>query len=256
MAGRYLETTAIVRITHDLLHYPSEVFTFETGRTELEGEEIRRELIRIASLDDEAEFPESYQVSGRESETNWGASGSLAEYTIDISANIVATLGAAGISLLVHRAFTRIRGASGHRHDPLTPEQARDLLAEHLLRHYGVAREQLTEQESELALADGLFTYRFLAPDGTEYGGSVSGDDPLRVTRVWRRSEVPALRPEYREAFSEGESEAAEELEEREAAGSAGAEQAPAVSGGQEGNSPGGGPAGSLPDRAAPENAS
>ncbi|MEU6677671.1 hypothetical protein [Streptomyces sp. NPDC046925] len=192
------ETRLVVRIAENPTHYPTAAFTMEMGENAFGGDEILEQLHKIASLDGKLEFPEMHQLSGRESQTNWGASGSFAEYVIEISANILSTAGAAGVGLLVHKAFSKIRARNDYHPEPLTLEAAQNLLKAHISLHYDIPHEELTEKESTSSLTDGAFTIVFFSPDGAEYGGSVGGEDPLQCTKVWRKNSGPAIRPEYR----------------------------------------------------------
>ncbi|MCZ1001470.1 hypothetical protein O1M63_30900 [Streptomyces mirabilis] len=172
----------------------------EMGENNMGGDAILEELRSIAFLGGELEIPESHILSGREGQTNWGASGSFAEYLIDVSADVLSGAGAAGIGVLVHGVFSRIRARPDSPREPLSIHDARELLKSHISLHYGIPCEGLIEKQSSSSLTDGVKEFGFVAPDGTEFGGSVGGEDPLRCTKVWRKSADPLMRPEYRPA--------------------------------------------------------
>ncbi|MGW0833408.1 hypothetical protein [Streptomyces prunicolor] len=192
------ESRIIVRIAEHPTNYPTMVFTMEMGENSLGGDAILEELRNIAFLDGQLEFPEMHVVSGREGQTNWGASGSFGEYIIEISANILSTAGAAGVAFVTHKALSKIRGRNEASSGRLSLDEARSLLKTHITLHYQVPGEELTEVESTTSLVDGVFDFTFVASDATEYGGQVGGEEPLQCTKVWRKSPGLAIRPEYR----------------------------------------------------------
>ncbi|MGW0668335.1 hypothetical protein [Streptomyces sp. NPDC002746] len=201
------ESRVVVRLADHLIYYPNEAWTLELDHQSLSGDDILNELQRIPTLDGELGIPHSNSIRGSQSQTNWGASGSFGEYVIDISVNIAGGIGAAGFAALVQTVFGRIAKHSPSPQQPLTPEEARNLLKSHLALHYGVPIEQLTETESTYSLDLSVTELSFLSTDGTEYGGSV-GDagETRRCTRVWRRAATPTVRPEFRTALT-GETE-------------------------------------------------
>ncbi len=174
------------------------VFTMEMGDNSFGGEEILEELRNIAFLDGQLEFPEMHVVSGREGQTNWGASGSFGEYIIEISANILSTAGAAGVAFVTHKALSKIKSRNDLPVARLSLDEARNLLKTHITLHYQVPGEELTEVESTNSLTNGVFDFTFVTPDATEYGGQVGGEEPLQCTKVWRKSPGLSIRPEYR----------------------------------------------------------
>ncbi|MFD9518034.1 hypothetical protein [Streptomyces sp. NPDC059979] len=166
-------------------------WTLELGELDAVGEEIVQELKRITTLDGKLPFPVSHQVTARESQTEWGASGSFGQYMLELSVNYGGGLGAVGTVEVIKAAFKAIRLRSSHpaEQDPLSSDDARALIRRHLSLHFEVPAEQLTESYCESSSNGQVHTFSFVAADGVEYGGTVGGpDEPDQCTKVWRKS--------------------------------------------------------------------
>jgi hypothetical protein len=174
-------------MTEHLTYPPHEVWTLELDEVSLTGDDIMRELGRIPTCDDTLEYPHPNSARKAETSTNWGASGSFGEYVLDVSVNLMGGLGAVGVAALVQTIFSRIAKSSNLVLEPLSRNEAGQLLKSHLALHYGVSVEELTEQQSAMALDEGVVSFRFVTSDGTLYGGSVGALGESRCcTRVWR----------------------------------------------------------------------
>ncbi|MEU0184180.1 hypothetical protein ABZ312_23760 [Streptomyces sp. NPDC006207] len=207
---RVSECLISVRVVDQLIHYPSEVWSYELGEVDATGDDIAEYLHSIATLDGHKEYPTSNVVSIQESRTNWGASGSFAEYAITLASDITGGAGAVAFAAAVRTAFERIKTRS--RPDApsaeITAEEAQEILRRHIVRNYDIDNESLQEISSASSPISGTFEFSFLAPDGTEYGGIVSPVDGLPgCTKVWRKSTTPRLRQEFRYLSQEAEEE-------------------------------------------------
>ncbi|WP_159031839.1 hypothetical protein [Streptomyces lydicus] len=191
------ESRIVARFTEHLIYYPKEVWTLELDDNSMGGDAILDELRTIAFLDGALEIPASHVLRSSESQTNWGASGSFAEYLIEVSVNLAGGAGAAGLGVVVKSVFDRIQKRSSQERDPLTTEQARSLVKAHIALHYGIQTDSLVEKKSMHSLSDGVKEFTFASQDGVEFGGAIGGSDPARCTRVWSSNPSPVLRPEY-----------------------------------------------------------
>ncbi|WP_371593202.1 hypothetical protein [Streptomyces virginiae] len=166
-------------------------WTLEVGELDAAGEDVVRELKRITTLDGQLPIPVSHQVTARESQTEWGASGSFGQYMLELSVNYGGGLGAVATVEMIKVAFKAIRLRSSHpvEQEPLSADGARALIRRHLSLHFEVPVEQLTESYCESSTNGQIHTFSFTAADGVEYGGTVGGpDEPDQCTKVWRKS--------------------------------------------------------------------
>ncbi|MFK0253477.1 hypothetical protein [Streptomyces sp. NPDC090445] len=195
------ESRISVRLVEYPIYYPETAWTLEVGELEITSGEILAELGEVATLHGQLKYPASHELKSRESQTSWGASGSFGEYLLDLSVNAGGGLGAIAFSAAIKITFDRIRARATYTpppRDPMTPDEARRLLASHISIHYGVSASQLIEKEHKHSPVEQIHEFSFTSPDGAEYGGIVgSPEDPLECTRVWRKSSTPQARPEY-----------------------------------------------------------
>ncbi|MFF7300277.1 hypothetical protein [Streptomyces sp. NPDC008265] len=166
-------------------------WTLEVGELDAAGEYIVQELKRVTTLDGKLAVPVSHQVTARESQTEWGASGSFGQYMLELSVNYLGGLGAVGTVEAIKVAFKaiRLRSTNSPERDLLSPEDARALIRRHISLHFEMPADQLTESYCESSSGGRMHTFSFVAADGVEYGGTIGGpDEPDQCTKVWRKS--------------------------------------------------------------------
>lgn len=185
------ESRICVRDVQHPAYFPDVAWTLELGELDAAGEEIVQELRRITTGYGQLAIPVPHQVTSRESQTEWGASGSFGQYMLELSVNYGGGLGAVATVAAIKSALKSIRLRSSHPNEPepLSSADARTLIRRHLSMHFEVPTDQLTESYCESSSNGQVHTFSFVAADGVEYGGTVGGpDEPDQCTKVWRKS--------------------------------------------------------------------
>lgn len=179
------------------VYYPSEVWTLEAGELDGSVDEIIEDLRKITTLDGALAVPAMNTITAREGQTNWGASGSLGEYILQVSSNLGGGVGSVAAVAAIKAALQRIKQRS--RDDSLigelTADQARSLVKSHIYLHYRVLADDLTEKYSSISME--AMEFSFTDPSGVEYGGATGAIMGVpRCTRVWRKGEIVTM-PEF-----------------------------------------------------------
>jgi hypothetical protein len=197
----YVEEARVsVEMVKHLIYYPTEAWTLHLGEIHVNTDDIAKELQSIATLHGQEEYPVANSVRIRQSQTDWGASGSFGEYMIELSNNLGGGIGSVAAIAAIKAAMQKIKSWSSDPSDPesLTTSQACNLLKSHITLHYDVNHEELTETFSSASPGSGIQEFSFVAPNGTEYGGTVGELDGLpRCTRVWSKTATPLTRPAF-----------------------------------------------------------
>ncbi|MGW7330568.1 hypothetical protein ACWGIU_18635 [Streptomyces sp. NPDC054840] len=191
---RVLDIRVVVRAVRLPAEPPESAWTLELGEVDLTADEILHELHKITTLDGKLKYPHPNRLRSTENQHDWGASASFGEYLLEFSSDYGAGVGAAATFAAIQHAFRRISARSTHApsREPISIDEARQLLRDHLAVNFTTALDQLTEIEYSHDLESEMHKFTFALPSGERFGGTIgSGEGALRCTNVWRRSSVP-----------------------------------------------------------------
>ncbi|MET9460523.1 hypothetical protein ABZY05_36480 [Streptomyces canus] len=192
------ESRITVQIVPHPTAYPEEVWEVDLEHVDMSTEEILEELSRIAWAEG-GKYPANFVLSGRHGHHSWGASGSFAEFVIQMSSGMGGGLGVLAVQAAIKGAFEKIRKRATRDswENLASEEEARNLARMKIHAHYDIPLEDLALTGSQADASTATYAFSFTGL-GKKFGAQVTTLEGITCcTKVWMQEYDFATRPEF-----------------------------------------------------------